>query len=149
MCFTDFHRHVCCFVGKGHTGLALSVMWQCWEVQEQSDVCVMMGRWVEGVTAKTVWCHWRKNSGWSRQQAFRIKLHLFYGTGALQCGCFCTLQRVSHDTMRACLQIKRVKELLENAGTVEHRHRAGWCQVKEVGLGTNRIQEMGPCLKRG
>lgn len=24
--------------------LALAIMWQCWEVQEQADVCVMMGR---------------------------------------------------------------------------------------------------------
>lgn len=40
------------------------------------------------------------NSGWSS----RIKLHLFDGNRVSECGHSCARQRVSRDTMRACLQ---------------------------------------------
>lgn len=82
------------------------------------------------------------NSGWSS----RIKLHLFDSNRVSECGHSCALQRVSRDTMRACLQTERVEGLQQNGQTVELWHGAGWVQVKEVGLGANRIQEMSRCL---
>lgn len=83
------------------------------------------------------------NSGWSS----RIKLHLFDGNRVSECGHSCARQRVSRDTMRACLQTERVVEgPQQNGQTVELWDRAGRVQVKEVGLGANRIQEMSRCL---
>lgn len=110
-------------------------MWPCWAVYERSGACIMMGRWEEAETAVSVWCHSGKTPG-GAAAGLQNKAALVSWQ-----------QHVSQDTMKACLQIKSAGRL-RNTDTSEYLHWAGRFQVEEVGLGANRIQEMGLDLKR-